>query len=272
VLELQAIKNEHTDHEEALWPDRFPLSSLCEKRDVMVGSGRKRDWESQYQQNPKPYSGVYCKPEYYEERWIDESLPSEMNIYMASDFAVSEVEENSDPDWTEHGVFGVGPDEKTYVLDWWSGQATADVWIDGLLDLASKWKPLLWVGEGGVIRRSIEPFLTKRMRERGIFLNSEWRQSTQRKEVRARSFQARSAMKLIVFPRHCVWSERVIDQCIAFPGGKHDDAFDVLSLFCSAIDETNSPVLKPVSEYNKNDRWKPITAKFYGNENKWKTI
>ena len=102
-------------------------------------------------------------------------LPSKLNVYMASDFAVSEPRgENSDPDWTEHGVFGIGPDDSLYVLDWWSGQTTPDVWIDSLLDLQAKHKPMCWFGEGGVIRRSIEPFLTKRARERRVYSHYEW--------------------------------------------------------------------------------------------------
>jgi len=96
-------------------------------------------------------------------------IPDKLNIYMASDFAVSEPRgENSDPDWTEHGVFGIGPDDSLYVIDWWSGQTTPDVWIDSLLDLQAKHKPMCWFGEGGVIRRSIEPFLTKLARERRV--------------------------------------------------------------------------------------------------------
>jgi hypothetical protein len=39
-----------------------------------------------------------------------------------------------------------------YALDWWSGQETADVWIDKLLDLQAKWKPMRIWGESGVIR------------------------------------------------------------------------------------------------------------------------
>jgi hypothetical protein len=40
------------------------------------------------------------------------------------------------------------------------------------------------------------------------------------------------------FPR-TPWAERVIDQCVGFPGATFDDAFDVCSLFGRVVDEAH---------------------------------
>ncbi len=183
------------------------------------------------------------------------NLPPKLNVYMASDFAVTEPEGERDPDYTEHGVFGMGPDDVLFVVDWWHGQTTPDVWIDSLLDLQAKHKPLCWFGEGGVIRRSIEPFLVKRARERQVYCRTEWISPIADKPTRGRAFQARAAMGKVVFPAGRPWAERIIDQCVAFPGGRHDDAFDVMSLMCRAIDQAHPAIVRP--EQNKpRDRWR----------------
>lgn len=37
-----------------------------------------------------------------------------------------------------HGVFGIDSSSNVYVLDWWRGQKTSDVWIDAKCDLIKK--------------------------------------------------------------------------------------------------------------------------------------
>jgi hypothetical protein len=204
--------------------------------------------------NVRPMGGKYIMAEWFEKRWTE--LPPSLNVYMASDFAVTEPEyESHRPDYTEHGVFGVCPEDYLYVLDWWYGQTTADVWIDSLLDLWATHKPLCWFGEGGVIARAIEPALRKRINERGIYCRTEWVNPTgrthgkssslegfadrtkQAKAIRGRSFQARAAVKKIVMPANAPFLSHVLGNIVQFPAKAPDDSFDVLSLMCLAIDE-----------------------------------
>jgi predicted phage terminase large subunit-like protein len=226
--------------------------------------------------------GRFIRREFFEDRY---TLPPEsLSIFGASDYGVSEAADGKNPDFTEHGIFGVGPDDRLYVLDWWYGQTTADVWIDAKLDMMAKWKPLTWFGEGGVIRKSVEPFLNKRMMERRVYCSIEWINhvsqrgqgsskqgfadaSKRAKAVRARSFQARAAQKRIVFPADAPWAGHVIDQCVGFPNGK-DDAFDVMALINLVIDEMH-PALSPTEVAKKQDRW---AEKFKrGNDRDWRT-
>ena len=248
VLSLPAIENEHTDHEKALWPDRYSLESLQHTRSVLP----RRDWQALYQQQPTVETGTYCQRAWFADRYDD--APETLNKFVASDFAVTEGGEGADPDWTEHGVFGIAPDDTIYLVDWWSGQTTSDQWIESLLDLIAKHKPLGWFGEAGVIRRAIEPFLRKRMRERHTYVRTEWMSPIKAKDVRGRAFQARASMGKIRFPK-TAWADRVIDQCVAFPGGAHDDAFDVMSLMCQAIDQAH-PAIEHKQPARVKDRWR----------------
>lgn len=219
--------------------------------------------------------GRYVQADMYAKRWT--ALPP-LNIYMASDFAVREkpaagAGSKRDPDHTEHGVFGVSPDDELFVVDWWSGQTKSDTWIETLIDMWAKWKPQCWFGEDGVIRRAVEPWLTKRMMERRVYANMEWLstmagddggaaskqgfadRSKRAKAIKGRSFQAMSAAKRIVFPvdTHASWVPRIVGQCVGFPVGK-DDAFDVMANMCRAINESHPAILPPGIK-PKKDPW-----------------
>ena len=239
VVSLPAIINEGGD-ERALWPAWFPLAELQATRAMLRKSGRGRDWDALYQQRPTSESGTYLQRAWFEQRYTER--PKELRIYMASDFAVTSEREGRDPDYTEHGVFGIDEHNRLHVIDWWSGRTPADEWIEALLDLVAKHRPIAWFGEAGPIRRAIEPFLTRRARERRIFVRREWVASVADKAARGRSLQAMAASGAVVFPANSEWAGRIIEQCVGFPGSKHDDAFDALSLMCLAIDQAHPAV------------------------------
>ena len=66
-------------------------------------------------------------------------------------------------DYTVHIVVGIDPENNLYVLDLWRAQATPDVWVERMLDLATQWKPISWAEEVGQIRASVGPFIERRM-------------------------------------------------------------------------------------------------------------
>ena len=236
-LILPAISND-----KALWPEWYDLATLKEKRDLLMKSS-PRDWYALYQQEPRSEQGTYIQREWFKERWIKK--PSPVNVYMSADFAVAKQKEGKDPDWTEIGVFGITPNDKINVIDWWGGQTTSDQWIERLIDLFEKHRPLCFFGEGGVIRHAIEPFLVRRMRERKVYCRLEWLNPIHDKSTDGRAFQARAAMGNVVLPQGVEWAERILSQWVGFPGAKKDDAFDCIAKMCRAIDEAHSAVLSP---------------------------
>mgnify|MGYP000925939534 FL=1 len=240
VLSLPAIQEDGS----ALWPDWYPIERLNEIKGVLPA----RDWNSLYQQNPIPDDGDYFKKDWFAE--YDE-LPPNLNIYAASDYAVTD----GDGDYTEHGVVGIDQNMNIYVIDWWYGQTTSDVWIDAKCDLIIKHSPNMWFGESGVIRRSIEPFLMKRLQERHAYCNIEWLASVSDKTSRARAIQARASMGKVFFPKRAEWKDHVMAQLLRFPAGKHDDAVDVLSLFGRGLEYINAATKPRENKYSGQTSW-----------------
>lgn len=239
--------------------------------------------------NTRPAAGRYIKKPWFKRRHSTNGagLPP-MNIYICSDYAVTEPEnEEDEPDYTEHGVFGITPNDDIYVLDWWSGQTTSDVWVEELCKLIKKYKPVCTFGEMGIIQKAVEPHLKKRMQETKAYSRTAWLttatgrlagvsskqgfrdRSKQAKAARGRAFQARASMGKFVFPV-TPWAERVIKQCVKFPIGK-DDAFDVMSHMALAIDQAHPAVLRQAPkkgqrrDYDKNERHTGIS------DGDWKT-
>ena len=244
---------------QALWPDRYDETALEEIRSILGA----QSFNALYQQNPIPDEGDYFKAA--DCQWY-ETPPKHMHIYGASDYAVTD----QGGDFTEHGVFGIDPNDDLYILDWWTGQETADRWIDSELDLVYKWKPFFWVGEGGPIRRAIEPFLVKRARERATYCRFEWLNSIHDKPTRARAFQARWAMQKVYLPKNAPWADRLLSQLVRFPAGANDDAVDVCSLIGRALDEIHGATKPDDPQKPTKDRWDQAFDK--DDENDWKTI
>lgn len=215
VLSLPAIQGDGS----ALWPEWYPLERLEQIRSVLPA----RDWNSLYQQNPIPDDGDYFKAGWFTDY---DKAPPGLAIYGASDYAVTD----GGGDWTEHGVFGVDQNGNIYVLDWWRGQTTSDVWIESKCDLIIKHEPQCWFGEAGPIRRSVEPFLMRRMRERNAICRIEWLASIADKMARARGIQGLASMGKVFFPVNASWKGDILAQMLRFPAGKHDDAVDVFSM------------------------------------------
>jgi predicted phage terminase large subunit-like protein len=218
---------------EALWPDEFDVEAL-RRTERAIGP---RDWSALYQQEPSPDEGTFFQRDWFS-RHVNTAINS--NVYICSDYAVTE----GDGDFTEHAVWGVGPTGKIYQLDWWHGQTTSDVWIDELLRLIKKWKPICAFGEAGVIAKAIEPMLRRRMIETGTRARMEWLPSIHDKATRARGFQARAAMGEVSLLEGDM-GERVLTQLLKFPAGKNDDAVDVCGMIGRALDEAH-PAIVPV--------------------------
>lgn len=233
-LPMLAIENDPLGRAigDRLWPEWFT--------DEMVQSAQLdvRAWNSLYQQNPVPDDGEYFKRSMfcgYAEQ------PPLLHIYGASDYAVTD----GGGDYTEHGIFGLDHQAGIYLLDWWRGQTASNVWIERQCDLIGQWKPLIWFGESGPIRRSIEPFLKQRMVERQTPCRLEWLSSIADKVVRARAFQARAWMGSVYVPDHASWLPELMSQLLRFPAGKYDDGVDVCSLIGRGLEHIRPPEIKP---------------------------
>lgn len=213
---------------EMLWPERFPPTYW----DQFKATGRT--WGSLYQQLPKPETGGQF--EYSDFQWY-ETIPDGLKVYGASDWAVTSEMEADDPDYSEHGVFGVDHAGHVYVLDWWHGRTTVDVTCEAMLDLAETWKPRGWYNETGVIRRAVDPLLKRIMRSRGKFLAVDYLPTSGDKVARIQSFRGLVKSGMVHFPKAAKWSKRVVEQLCGFPYLRHDDVADVCGNFGRALEK-----------------------------------
>lgn len=207
---------------EALWPARYDADFLeSQRRMDPLG------FEALYQQNPTVADGTLFQREnirYYEPK----DLPDELRFYCASDHAVA-TEQRNDPSC----LIKVGVDryDNVYILDCYWRRAKTDVVVEAMLDMGAggNMRPLIWWAERGHISKSIGPFLRKRMSETGRYINVVEVTPVGDKAQRAQSIAARVAMGKVLFPKASWWTEKAINELMAFPNGTHDDFVDALA-------------------------------------------
>ena len=201
-------------------------------------------------QNPTEREDAFFKREWF--KWYREP-PERVTRWGSGDYAVTD----GGGDETEMGIHGVGDDGDLYLLlDGWHGKTSSDKWVEHQVDLIGRHKPFCFFGESGVIRRSVEPFLVRRMRETKQHARLEWLPSIQDKPARARPLQAWAAQGRVHLP-DTPEGHRLLDQLLAFPqAGVPDDAVDMAALMARALDEAH-PATKAVVDTNqaRPDGW-----------------
>jgi predicted phage terminase large subunit-like protein len=234
VLELPALHPERG----ALWPEWYDEQALLRIKET-IGP---REWSALYQQQPQPDEGTFFQRDWFK-TW--RNLPK-CRFYITSDFAVTD----GGGDYTVLTVWGISAEGDIYRVEQWKGQTSSDVWIERMLDLVARWKPLCCFGESGVIQKAVGPLIARRSRERGVYSRFEWLPSVSDKPTRARSFQAFAASGRVYFENGADLSEFLV-----FPAGKHDDEVDTASLIGRAIDQAHPAIVRDQPEVKVRDRW-----------------
>ena len=216
---------------EYMWPEWFPANHWNRFK------SNARTWSALFQQRPQPATGTFFQKDKFNRYDV---APSPLTIWMTSDYAVSDAA----GDYTEHSIWGIDHESNIYLLDNWYGQKEANVWIDEALSLVRTWKPYVWFGEKGVIRKSVEPFIKKQMELQKTFVRREWLNPAASKTARAISFQGMVFSGKVFFPNGDV-GDRALDQMIRFPTGKHDDFVDTAALMGLVIDQAHEAYIPP---------------------------
>lgn len=243
---------------EYLWPEWFPPRHW-----QIFENGDARTWSSLYQQNPTPAGAGMFKKEMF--NWYTpDQLPPRLAKVGAGDYAVTK----DGGDYTEYGVVGLDSDSNMWFLDWWFGQETSDVWIEGSLAMARKHGVKLWWNEGGVIDKSTRPAFNKAMRElkpEPYFIDLRSMPSMMDKVAKLQGFQARASAGTIWLPKGEAWAERLVELLCGFPAARYDDGPDVCGLLGRAIDQMPMGAPPPSAEPKG---LKPFTAAWLEYEEK----
>ncbi|MEM6623913.1 MAG: phage terminase large subunit [Pseudomonadota bacterium] len=238
VLSMPAVAehdNDPTGREvgEWLWPAKYGQAKL--------GGMRKRGgwrWSALYQQRPSPAEGLLFKPHHIRRFDPDALDLLSLKIYGSSDYATTQEGDKPDPDYTVHMIWGVDPEFNIYLLDMWRGRTETNEWIDQLIRLIRKWKPLRWGEEQGQIIKSVGPFLTMRLRKEHLFVNRLPLTSSVDKEMRAQSLLGMASGGMMYLPARDKVGPTFLShldafekELMEFPTGRHDDTVDAATLF-----------------------------------------
>ena len=234
---------------ERLWPDWFTDEMVTEaKTDA-------RRWSALYQQRPTPEEGHFFRKDWI--RWYDDAPRREtLRIYGASDYAVTA----GGGDYTVHGVAGLDANDDLWLLDWWRAQTDSATWVDALIGMIGRWRPIEWGEEADQIAKSLGPFIDKRVSESNVYC---YRRPLPHggadKAAKAQAIRGRLAQGKVYLPRNAPWAADLIAEMLTFPAGRNDDQVDVLSVFGRMLSEMAGPrAHKPAppqstADYNPHD-------------------
>lgn len=265
---------------EWLWPEWFAddFWATTKNRYVREGeqTGKERDWYALYQQTPRPDDGIHFKRGDLL-RYVPGDQPSNLRRYGTSDFAVTE---KSTADYTAFGDWGIDESGDWWLLDIYHGQSQSTDWVGILAGVKEKggkitpgWfkkKPLLaFVGEGGVIRRAVEPWLVKTMREHRHYCSLEWINRSKDKVAMAASFKSMVQAHVVHIPL-TPEGDKVVDELIKFTGAEtgQDDLVDMCTILGLFVDQ-GIPASPPPKEepQESKDPW----GRRFQSEESWKT-
>lgn len=186
-----------------------------------------REWSSLYQQVPTPTEG-----DFFKESWVRyyDHLPKDLNYFISADYAVTEKDAETNPDFTSIGVWGVDSEGHVYFVAGWHGMTDALVWTETMLDFVAQYEPMAHVAGKGPIRRATEPVIKLRMKQRKVFCQLVWYEESYTKDVNARAFQAAMANGMILWPRNDEEANWVIRHLLGFGTLKVDDPVDMCAM------------------------------------------
>jgi predicted phage terminase large subunit-like protein len=221
---------------EPLWPDgpdKFDLDFLqSQQRLDPLG------FASLYQQRPTVADGVLFQRESMQ-FYRPHELPDDLRIYCASDHAVG-LKQRNDP--TVLLRVGIDKQHNIYLLDCFWKRAKSDAVVEAMLMMAGgNMRPLLWWAEKGHISQSIGPFLYKRMEATQTYFSIKEVTPVADKEQRAQSIAGMVGMGKVYFPKDAIWTEKAINEMLAFPNGTHDDFVDALAYIGLGLRSQHAP-------------------------------
>lgn len=199
-------------------------------------------WSALFQQRPAPESGDFFREEWLKPIDRDNPLPDtrELAVYGASDYATTA----DGGDYTVHIVVGLDHQGKMFLLDLWRGQTTPDVWIDEFCRLVKKWEPREWGEEGGQIKSSVGPFLSKRQQQTEAYVFRRQFPTKGDKSVRAQSIRGRMAVEGLFINEQAPYYPSFRAELLSFPAGRNDDQVDALGLVGQMLDHI-VPAVEP---------------------------
>lgn len=226
ILRLPAISKDNT----ALWPESYPLERLL----VIERTIGPRDFQSLYQQNPRPVDGAVFKRQWLQ--YYGNLDARGMNRVILVDPASGKRKNN---DYTTMWVIGLGQDGNRYILDLVRDRLNLTERAATLFRLHRKWKPGEVRYEQYGLQADIEHIKSRMddMNYRFAIVEVAGRVS---KEDRVKRLVPLFQNGRIWMPHQLMYTDtrgEVVDlihtfvetEFLSFPVGRHDDMIDALA-------------------------------------------
>ena len=202
---------------EALWPARFPVTTLAKRRKKMG----EYAWNSLYMQRPIPAEGGIFKRDYFP---TTNGLPEMQSVVRFWDLAMSS---KTTADYTVGVKMGLGTDSRYYILDVTRFQLEWGDVVPRIAEVAilDGTNCRIGVEEAGYMSRAIQELnADPRLHHYTIFGFPVERD----KVTRALPFAARASADMVsVLDRH--WTSAYLEEMCSFPSAPHDDQCDATS-------------------------------------------
>lgn len=253
-----------------LWPEWFSAEHWEPFR------RNPRTWNSLYQQKPKAPEGTFFQRSWFR-RYTAAQLPARLHKYITSDHAPGGAQD-SDP--TVARVWGVDHVGDLWMVDGFNERETLDKSAERIvgnkaekkLGLIGKHKPFCWFPENDNNWKAASGFITKAMREERAHCRIEpISPHGADKPTKAQAFQAMASMGRVWIPAGPE-GDAVIEEYVAFPGGRNDDEVDAAALMGRALADAHPALVPPTEEKRKRDRWDRAFGDDDADDDNWKTL
>jgi predicted phage terminase large subunit-like protein len=238
---------------EALWPERFPVEQLSEKKKA-VGSYW---WSAMYQQRPVPLEGGFFKSNWVQ--FFDPEYVPDMDITIQSwDTAQTK---SSSSDFVVGQVWGkIGAD--FYLLDQVRGRWDFDETVAEILNLSEKWDTSAKIVEAQTLGAALASHLKHKVE--GIIPIS----VRASKELRAQNCLPVWQSKNVYIPKpddgEYAWVDDYVRELLTFPNAANDDQTDATTLALNQLRGTLFPDVKASMADHINSQPLPDRTYFIG--------
>ena len=156
IIHDKALVRDESQEEgyRALWPERWPVKLLLEKKRKIGSVMFKRE----YQNDPRAVLGQLLKEEWLQ--YYDEP-PEQLRVYQGWDLAISKSEKAH---YTVCTTIGVDQNENVYVLDWLRAKMDFPTQLRALKAQNDRWAPELIGVEDVAYQRALPQEALRRWR------------------------------------------------------------------------------------------------------------
>ena len=133
-------------------------------------------------------------------------------------------------DWTVLIVFGVDPAGFVHIVHVWRAQASAATWVDELIRLSARWRPMLWAFGAGALFNAARPLIRERMTAAKTWVRLETFPEAKDKVARSQGFAGMMENDRVRWDQNADWYPQAESELLRFPAGRTDDVVDACSL------------------------------------------